>query len=165
MLCFLVPLALRNATPFSFAHSENISFPLAVFDKLAGSVADDSNLQPEKALLPMVVTELGSTIDVNEVHPRKQLSPMLSTWLGIVIVVSEVQFLNVSFHIFVSFAGRDIEAREVHPSNVLSPMSVITGGSFTVLSEVQLLKTPKLNMLFEKEDKSIDVKELQYENA
>ena len=54
-------------------------------------VTDFKLLQPEKALLPMLVTLLGMVMEVKLLHSRKAFFPMLVTLLGIVMEVRLLQ--------------------------------------------------------------------------
>ena len=146
-LTFLVPFVLRTLIDCNLSQSAKITLPFAVLDKLAGSVTDDSNPQLAKALLPMVVTELGSIIDVNEVHPWKQLSPKVFTLLGIAIVVSEVQFLNAPLWMLSRVFGSTIVLRELHSKKALSPIDVRFCGRITDVSDSHSQNIPSLTIL------------------
>ena len=70
--------------------------PLNVKDPVDGTVVakhvtEVRLLQPSKALLPMLVTELGMVMEVRLLEPWKAPSPMLVTELG---MVTEVRLLQ-----------------------------------------------------------------------
>ena len=54
-----------------------------------------SEVQPENAFLPMLVTELGIVMLVSEVQPKNAFLPMVVTESGIVTLISEVHPANV----------------------------------------------------------------------
>ena len=56
-----------------------------------GMVTEASLLQPQKALLPMVVTDDGIVTDVRELQPEKALPPMLVTDDGMLTVLRAAQ--------------------------------------------------------------------------
>jgi len=68
-----------------------IRSPMAVM--VDGRVTECSELQPEKTLSPIVVTEFGIMMHLRE-QPEKTSLPMVVTVFGIVISLREVQFIN-----------------------------------------------------------------------
>ena len=63
---------------------------------LFGMVMDVRLLQPEKALLPMLVTPLGMVMEVRPLQPEKALLPMLVTLFGMVV------FIHPAINVFVA---------------------------------------------------------------
>ena len=60
----------------------------------------------EKALLPMLITELGISMLLREVQPLKHSEPIDVTPLGMSIYVRDLHFSNASLSIFVKLEGK-----------------------------------------------------------
>ena len=76
--------------PFSFLLYKilSITVKVSLFSDISILIND---LQREKALAPIVVTEFGIVILVNDLQPSKASSPIVVTEFGIVILVNEEQ--------------------------------------------------------------------------
>ena len=84
------------------------------------------------------VTPLGIFTDARDVQPEKALSPMLTSPSGRVISVRDVQLLNACFPMEVTVLGMDTIARDWQLSNTPSAILVDENGGqlSTVVQEV-----------------------------
>ena len=97
-------------------------------------------VQPENALAPMLVTELGIVTEVRPVQPENAPFSMFSTELGIVTEVRPVQSLNAFSPMLVTELGMVIEVRPMQPENASTPMRV-TGYCFPSYSTLSGITT------------------------
>ena len=74
--------------------------------------------QPEKAELPMEVTDLGIVIEAKLLQPENALLPIVVTELGIVKDVSLVQFSKALLPILVTVLGSETDVNPLQPWKV-----------------------------------------------
>ena len=96
-----------------------------------------SELQPRKALSPILVTELGISTCVSELQPTKAAAPILVTELGISTCVSELQPRKAAIPMLVTELGISTCVRELQPSKTPCPTLVTELGISTCVSELQ----------------------------
>ena len=80
-------------TDFNELQPLNVDFLIIAIS--SGSVKVCKPLQPQKALSPMDVTELGMVTEVRPLQPAKARYPMDVTELGMVTEVRPLQYRNI----------------------------------------------------------------------
>ena len=102
-------------------------------DTVFGIIKEVKLLQFWKALLPMVVTELGMLIEDKPLQPLKAPSSIEVTELPIETVFKPVQFWNAHSQIVVTEFGILMDNRPLHPRKAQSPIDVTVFGITVVL--------------------------------
>ena len=80
--------------------------------------------QPEKAPLPILVTEFGMTMPVRPEQPEKACSPILVTEFGMTMLVRQEHPQKDPLSILVTEFGMTMSVRCEQEVNALSPMVV-----------------------------------------
>ena len=78
---------------------------------MISDLTDVRPLQPEKALLPMLVTLMGMVTDVRPLQPLKASRPMLVTLLPMVTDVRPLQYSYLEVIDYQLFAVNTVEKR------------------------------------------------------
>jgi hypothetical protein len=94
-----------------------------------------SDVQPEKAYDPIVVTVLGMLSSVSDAQPEKALEPIVVTVLGMLISLSDLQSEKGYDPIVVTVLGIAIDVSDVPQKKVLAGISVIFSETITFLNK------------------------------
>lgn len=107
---------------------ENAVLPILVI--LSGIVILVRLLQPENALLPILVRLFGIVMLGSLLQPENALFPILVTLLGIVMLVRKLQPANALSGILVMPFGIEMLVKLLQPENAALPM-LVTGKPLT----------------------------------